>query len=191
MRFWCSIPGKCELPQENRANRGKNWRAACARILRREEDTQGAITMMKRAIMLFLLLTAGQAFAEEPSFAGMEEWGAALIGKEDSTHIFELYQDGNEFYLVLRKITGYQDESAVFEYRHHVQFSMNAESHVMAYTTCERDKKPDSHVAAIAEFSYEEYLEPAIRAWTANLETEKIEEISVDGIRCVNDANGL
>ncbi len=147
--------------------------------------------MTKRALTLFLLLTAAPAFAEEPSFAGMEEWGAALIGQEDSTHVFELYQDGNEFYLVLRKITGYKDDSAVFEYRHHVQFPMDAETHVMAYTTCERNKKTDSHLAAIAEFSYEEYLEPAIRAWTANLETEKIEEIPVDGIRCVNDAHGL
>jgi hypothetical protein len=147
--------------------------------------------MLKRAITLFLLLTAGSVYAEEPSFDGMEEWGAALIGQEDSTHVFELYQDGEEFYLVLRKIIGYEDGSAVFEYRHHVQFPMNAESHVMAYTTCERNKKADSHLAAIAEFSYEEYLEPATHAWTANLETEKIEEIPVDGIRCVNDAHGL
>jgi hypothetical protein len=59
------------------------------------------------------------------------------------------------------------------------------------YHFCYKDNKNDQEIIAIAEYEEEEFLTKIIRAWQADRKSEKIIEISVDGITVSNEEYGL
>jgi hypothetical protein len=58
-------------------------------------------------------------------------------------------------------------------------------NHMVMYTLCLLNDKPDSEIAAIIEpVKPGSYETRTLRAWRANRQTRKFEEIAVKGVKC-------
>jgi hypothetical protein len=63
---------------------------------------------------------------------------------------------------------------------------------ILVYFGCFSVEKPDSEIVAIADYqSQEEFFTNVRRAWRANRNVERFEEISPRGVKCTNEGYGV
>ncbi len=100
---------------------------------------------------------------------------------------------GKKHYLWLEKITGRDRKGVphwvvkdVLEFK---TLKKNQEFLFSHSSTCTNDEEEDLDTIVLAEFNRKTLQYRVLKAWKANVETEKFEKISIRGIQCAAAGN--
>jgi hypothetical protein len=134
---------------------------------------------------------------EIPYFEGYQTEVGCVIDIEGrlSKYAFESIVKGDQRIVLLEKIINPKEAQKKYQILDTVHINGFEKDDFLILCDCLKDGRGDSRIFAKTkriENAYEmQYYSSFHRAWRANLETKKIEEIAVEGIQCTNDTYGI
>lgn len=136
--------------------------------------------------------TATPEETQKPNFDTIKNWGGGMIlEQEQEGYGFHIYSDEQNWYMALEFILERIKGKAVWEYKDHIVVPTYEKTHRLIYGLCKLNGTFDGRIAAIVLSEDKEELGDALIAWSADLDTNKINEISTEGIICINEGYGV
>lgn len=117
----------------------------------------------------------------------LEDLGGSVIASGSDLSV-TYYKDYKVGYVFLEKLIGRENNKAIHDVVDYISVPQPKNGFGMIwYGTCWHESESLPWVIAVVEKEDKEYLRNVVRAWSVNLASETIFEISTEGIYCYND----
>ncbi len=123
---------------------------------------------------------------ELSQFENYKEMEGAAILPIKSDYCLSKITDGRNVIILLDKVIHMEDGKVNYKIVDAINIGKQ-NNEVIMMTSCKINKKADPEIIGAAKYAEKENYTNLLRVWRANRKTNKIEQISVKGITCVDE----